>query len=446
MTKARVVVPVGLVILVVLVFALPVAPTQSRPMVEWVSLISEQMFPAKILANAGTPAKSVEGSVLCDPKSSMRIRVRSSKPQTHIHVDVKMDYFFADTSSCDAVLERPGQIYVVAPTPRWDAHRLAYNDQSYPTTVFINVRADGQEVGQKTQRLQMRAVNDIPLGALDEDQRLVNWGPALFGAFVNENSRVVEMLLTDAKHWNAVADFTGYDRGSDGVTMQVFAVWNALQHRGVKYASIVRASGYSETVNSQTVRFLEQTVQDSQANCVDGSVLFASVLYKIGIETVLVLKPGHMFVGYYRENHLGGPNPDPRFKSTTVAPVTADLEFLETTKIGNGPPLPNRPFDKAWPVDCGSDLKCKGELDAAAKECEEKYEKEDAVKECIMEKEFGISYREFNDATQAGNVEFYGKGKDDPDAVLPHWLKQEQLYTCMRVRNLRARGINPIPR
>jgi hypothetical protein len=446
MAKTRVVVPAGLVILAVLVFALPVAPTQSRPMVEWDSLISGQMFPAAILANAGTPGKSAEGSVLCDPKSSMRIRVRSSKPQTHIHVDVKMDYFFADTSSCDAVLERPGQVYVVAPTPRWDAHRLAYNDQSYPTTVVINVRADGQEVGQKTQRLQMRAVNDVPLGALDEGQRLVNWGPALFGAFVNENSPVVETLLSEAKKWNAVAAFTGYDGGAEGVLMQVFAIWNALQHRGVKFASIARPSGYSEAVASQTVRFLEQTVRDSQANCVDGSVLFASVLYKIGIEPVLVLKPGHMFVGYYLENHLGGPNVDPRFSSTTVAPVTKDLVFLETTMVGQGPPLPNRPFDKAWPLDCGTDLKCKGELGAAAKECEEKYEKQDAVQECIMEKEFGISYREFNDATQAGNDEFYGKDKDDPDAVLPHWLKQEQLYTCMRVRNLRARGINPIPR
>jgi hypothetical protein len=443
MTRTRVVVSGVLVTLLLVGFASPLSPTQPRPTVEWEPLISDQMFPAAILANAGTPAKSGENSILCDPKSSMRIRVRSSRP-THIHVDVKMDYFFAETSSCDAVLERAGQVYVVAPTPRWDSHKLAYNDQSYPTTVVITVKADGQEVEQKTQRLQMRAVNDVPLGSFDEEQRLVNWGPALFGGFVNENSPVVEALLSEAKRWNAVDAFTGYASGPEGVTMQVFAVWNALQHRGVKFASISRPSGYSENVASQTVRFLEQTVRDSQANCVDGSVLFASVLYKIGIEPVLVLKPGHMFVGYYLEDHLGGTKVDPQFKSITVAPVTDDLVFLETTMIGSGPPIPNRPFDSAWREDCGSDPKCKEELEAAGKECKAKGQDETGA--CIMEKEFGISFTEFLKATSSARTEFYGSGKGDPNAVVTHWLNKEPLYTCMRVRNLRARGINPIPR
>jgi hypothetical protein len=45
-------------------------------------------------------------------------------------------------------------------------------------------------------------------------------------------------------------------------------------------------------------------------------VLFASLLYKISIEPVLVHKPGHMFVGYYLdEGHK-------------------QIEFLETTLLG----------------------------------------------------------------------------------------------------------------
>ena len=37
-------------------------------------------------------------------------------------------------------------------------------------------------------------------------------------------------------------------------------------------------------------RFLEQSIRNTQANCVDGTVLFASVLYKLGISPVLVLE------------------------------------------------------------------------------------------------------------------------------------------------------------
>jgi hypothetical protein len=44
-----------------------------------------------------------------------------------------------------------------------------------------------------------------------------------------------------------------------------------------------------------------------------GSVLFASLMYKIGIMPVLVVKPGHMFVGYYLDKDR------------------KQFEFLETT-------------------------------------------------------------------------------------------------------------------
>jgi hypothetical protein len=50
---------------------------------------------------------------------------------------------------------------------------------------------------------------------------------------------------------------------------------------------------------------------------VDGSVLFASVLRQIGIEPILVLVPGHMFMGFYLD------------------PECTKPEFLETTMMGS---------------------------------------------------------------------------------------------------------------
>ena len=35
------------------------------------------------------------------------------------------------------------------------------------------------------------------------------------------------------------------------------------------------------------------------ANCVDASVLFASILRRIGLRPVLVFRPGHCFTGFY---------------------------------------------------------------------------------------------------------------------------------------------------
>lgn len=43
----------------------------------------------------------------------------------------------------------------------------------------------------------------------------------------------------------------------------------------------------------------DQSITNTQANCVDGSVLFASILRKISIKPFLVTIPGHMYVGFF---------------------------------------------------------------------------------------------------------------------------------------------------
>jgi hypothetical protein len=44
------------------------------------------------------------------------------------------------------------------------------------------------------------------------------------------------------------------------------------------------------------VRFLDQSISSSQANCVDGSVLLCSILRKIGLNVGIMLVPGHAYV------------------------------------------------------------------------------------------------------------------------------------------------------
>ena len=74
-------------------------------------------------------------------------------------------------------------------------------------------------------------------------------------------------------------------------------------------------SNPSNGVGSQYVRFFDEVLDNTQANCVDGTVFFSSILRKIGIEPILILIPGHMYLGYY---DVSG----------------ASYFLLETTKIG----------------------------------------------------------------------------------------------------------------
>lgn len=244
-----------------------------NPTVTWELAIVPQFFPAMILSTGSVSAKGAS-QILCDPRSSFRIHVKSSTPGTRIHLEVKVDGFFLEVGSSDATLENADQQYVVAPIPRWDMHRLVFNDQPIPATVVVNVKANGADLGQKTGRIQLRAVNDVPF-AVKDDQGHVTDRSNLLAAFVNENSPVVEEILKEALQWGSVQQFSGYRQGkasAEDVRMQVFAIWNVLERHNVKYSSITTASGFSENVRSQSVRFVDETFRMNQANCVDGSV------------------------------------------------------------------------------------------------------------------------------------------------------------------------------
>jgi hypothetical protein len=46
------------------------------------------------------------------------------------------------------------------------------------------------------------------------------------------------------------------------------------------------------------VRLIDESINNAQANCIDSSVLLASLLRKVGIEPYLVLIPGHCDVAF----------------------------------------------------------------------------------------------------------------------------------------------------
>jgi hypothetical protein len=96
-----------------------------------------------------------------------------------------------------------------------------------------------------------------------------------------------------------VRAFTGYQFGAQSVAQQVQTVWNSLAARGLSYVNVATDSGTSSLVSTQYVRFLDQSVHDQGANCVDASVLFCSILRRIGLRPVLLFRPGHCFTGFY---------------------------------------------------------------------------------------------------------------------------------------------------
>jgi hypothetical protein len=149
----------------------------------------------------------------------------------------------------------------------------------------------------------------------------------MFAAYVNEEHPMTDVILGEALKANAVSSFKGYQGSTEDVDNQVFAVWRALQNRGIKYSSITGGVGSDDNVFSQPVRLFEDAITNSQANCIDGTVVFASFLRKIQIDPFLVLMPGHAYLGYYTKASFDN--------GKQLSFLEREPKFLETTMIGS---------------------------------------------------------------------------------------------------------------
>lgn len=229
------------------------------------------------------------------------------------------------------VLPHAGKTYDVRPEIAWDFDGLRTNHGAKPETISFSVAVDNNTPETKTKRVVVRSINDCLTGAI-ENGRFVNF-PIFFPAYVNEDHPWVGQLLNEAKKSGTIREFLGYQsHNTQDVYKQVYSVWNVMQRRGLTYSSILTVAPNSNRVRSQEVRFLEQSISTTQANCVDGSVLFASILRKIGLEPFLVQIPGHMFVGFYLDQE----HKQPQALETTMMGMIDLRKFAEDHTLTAG--------------------------------------------------------------------------------------------------------------
>jgi hypothetical protein len=294
--------------------------------------MDHQLFPSLLIATAtarpieedDAEAKTPDPYLLGERFGLVGVSIKAPAANTKIKVTLKEnDLMQASTWSGD--LAEADKEYFVAPKVNYKFEKLRKTTQQVPLNVSFAVEIDGKSAGEKTETLQVRSINDCPFGVSNDEETLndetfiagsaeIGW---MFAAYVNENHPMLDKVLQEALGTKIVNAFLGYQRDDPAeVVRQVFAIWSALQKRGIQYSSTTTTPGGSEEVYSQYVRFLDQSITNTQANCVDGSVLFASILRKISIQPFLVTIPGHMYMGFY------------------LTPDKKDFVGLETTVIG----------------------------------------------------------------------------------------------------------------
>jgi hypothetical protein len=227
--------------------------------------------------------------------------LRNVKKGESYRVTAKANSIINDSTVLARITEDAPYVIVLTPILS-DYTELAKTKQTIPVDFVFSVSRNGAQPIERSQRWIVHQINDCPISVtintVTTEGKIVSnrskW-PYTIAGFVNENHPWIDSVLQDALKQGRCKAFIGYQGGSAGIDEQVEAIWNTLQKMGVKYSSITTSTASGQH-RFQHIRFLNESIRNTQANCADGSVLFASILRKIGLNASVFLVPGHAYV------------------------------------------------------------------------------------------------------------------------------------------------------
>ena len=267
--------------------------------------LDDQLYPSAIIALSTLRTDELDitnaPTEIGAPLGMAGISIRGTGPGDRITVEISSTKLIRP-SRIEAVLENPNLVYDVYPYLLYDYDQLLSVRQPYPEDITVKVTLNGKSLGEKTQTLVVRSINDCFFAVRGEgEDEWIDWSE-MFAAYVNESHPVVEEILGEALAAHYVSSFAGYQRSAADVKKEINAVWKVLKKRGVKYSNITTSSAESDFMMSQHVRLIGESIRNAQANCVDGSVLLASIFRKLGLNAYLIIAPDHMWVAVDLDN------------------------------------------------------------------------------------------------------------------------------------------------
>ena len=148
------------------------------------------------------------------------------------------------------------------------------------------------------------AENQCDITIMPYDQWLgIKVLPQTLVSYVTPNHPAITGILQEAANImtkeTGDAAFTAYQTGDPkAVIAQVDAVFRALLARGIVY----RQAPASFEESGQRITLPDKVLSTRLGNCIELTLLMASVLESIGINTMIIIIHGHAFLGVWLEN------------------------------------------------------------------------------------------------------------------------------------------------
>ncbi len=174
--------------------------------------------------------------------------------------------------------------------------RIYSNREIAPATVaVVATNATGNAVFSATTPVRIRSTEDMYWGTR------FKYAPFI-AAWVTPHDPQVEQILSRAKEFMPGRRLPGYEdwKNAAGQTnstyLQAKAIYEALHQAGVSYVKSSLTFGNNADI-SERVRLPRETLRRASANCIDGAVVYAAAFENLGMDPVIVIVPGHAYVG-----------------------------------------------------------------------------------------------------------------------------------------------------
>ncbi|MCD4739444.1 MAG: hypothetical protein K8R89_09350 [Anaerolineae bacterium] len=220
-----------------------------------------------------------------------------------------------------------GQQANVVLLPQLRQEAVAALNEMRPVTLHIKVEQTAPKSNllyEQTHPIRLHARDTALIAVRATDGSIVDLSDYL-AAWVTPRSPMMEQLLRRAADHHPSKSLVGYQgtdslmQRADVVRAQAQAIFTTLkQEATLTYINSTLNMGKQAGQVTQRVRLPNESLAaGGSANCIDGAVLFASLLELASLEPLLVIVPSHVFVGW------------------RIWRGVNQYEFLETTMIGS---------------------------------------------------------------------------------------------------------------
>jgi hypothetical protein len=264
-----------------------VQPRRTEPTYKVSAGIDGDIFPVFAnFASMQTPQQREFGMVSVEVSNSSDAPVRD---RISVHVSE-----WSDTEIQIAELGA-GQVRTFKFAPTF-LPRFYRNHEITGATALIEIHdMGGHLLYQSTVPVRLRSADDMYWGTQ------FKYAPFI-ASWVTPHADQVEDILSKAKELMPQRRLPGYEEWKDqaeqekSTELQARAIYNAIKQQGISYVKSSITFGGNTSV-SQRVRMPRESINYSSANCIDASVMFASLFENLAMDPIVVLVPGHAYVG-----------------------------------------------------------------------------------------------------------------------------------------------------